>query len=136
MESSQKSKKSNKARLYARWQEELKSMLSFLNTLSVSHLTDEQLQKLRIGLSDLNFSTGETSHTTPQYFKPTDQTGYQVDSNNIDPAEDMFMQSCKSKRRKVYGDTGWPEYLLDAFGKYRGALSSKYPSAWTFLLYV
>ena len=136
MQPSQKSKKPNKATIYASWQEELNSMLSFLNTLPVGHLTNEQLQKLRIELSDLSFSTGETSHAAPLYFKPTDRTVYEVDSSEIDPAKDIFIQSCTSKQRKVYGDGGWPEYLLDAFENYHSALSSKYSSAWKFLMYV
>jgi hypothetical protein len=133
MQSSQKLKESNDT--YASWQEELNSILSFLNTLQVGHLTDGQLQKLGIELSDLSFFTGETSRAIP-YFKPTDQTAYGVESTEIDPAEDMFFQSCKSKQRKVYGNTGWPEYLLGAFAKYHRALSFKYPSVWRFLSYV
>jgi hypothetical protein len=127
---------SNRATIYTSWQGELNSLLSFLNTLPVGHLTDEQLQKLRIELSDLDFFTGKTSYATPLYFKPTDQTVYKVDSSEINPAEDIFIQSCKSKQRKVYGDKGWPEYLLGAFEDYHRALSSKYSSVWRFLTYV
>lgn len=111
-------------------------MLFFLNTLPVGHLTDEQLEKLRIKLSGLDFSSGETSHATPLYFKPTDQVAYKVDSSDIDPDEDIFRQSCKSKKRAVYGNKGWPEYLLSAFEEYNSALSSKSSSLWRFLLYV
>ena len=98
-------------------------MLSFLDKVREANLTDDQLQNLEIQLSDLDFVTGKTSDLTTRYFMPSKQV-LDIVNSGIDPAEDKFSKSCKSKERKVYGDRGWPEYLEGAFLEYSLALSS------------
>lgn len=67
---------------------------------------------------------------------PSTQEPYQIVNSGIDPEQDMFAKSCKSKQREVYGDAGWPEYLEGAYVGYKSALTSKYGSEWDSILHV
>ncbi|KAK2755017.1 hypothetical protein FQN54_006545 [Arachnomyces sp. PD_36] len=130
MRSSQTSKTQRK-RDYERRKRRLKDILSSLDGVSGGYITDKQLQEFGIRVTELDFYSGKTAGSKPAFFMPAAPHVYTVANSGIDPENDAFAQGCRSKRRKVHGDRGWPEDLLLAYQAYDRALAEKYAgSTW------
>lgn len=121
------------------WYYELKTMQSSLRAMSGEHLTDNDLQRLGIEVSDFDLHPLEIN-TCPDptarniFFKPFPRRDFTVSSCDCfdDPSEHENVPE-PAKRKVFGGDYYLGRRLEEIMQRHLKAVRDEYPTKWTFI---